>query len=295
MSYTGITTLALVLLLPILLAQNTPSIIHQPGISNCARQCLFRFCRFNQAQLFGAPLKSNFPTICRRNQDISRIISVGEASIKLPNNTQIPISQWRPDGLNPPLPKRHFKIRPVFGEENSGLVVSPARGNQNEFVNERCFLLPILKYERKFGNSVRVVNTKSRSGSCLAFTSRTRDVMFEAQWFSGDDFDLEIVEPDGEVLGSSNRNTVCGMFVRDINVDACDLVSMGTELASYNRGCSGFQRGEYQAVLRHTDNCGKGPSKWEIRVSVAGRLRKTVTGISDGSGGTVAGRMTFRL
>lgn len=167
------------------------------------------------------PLKPAGPSICHRGQDIGFIRRVGEALVK-EGSSLTPISEWKPTGLEPAFPANFFVTKKKFSIEDM-LTVSKrgAEGNQNDFADGTCFVLPIRAYERNFTTGVRVVRT-SDARDCLSFEANSPDVVFEAQWFSGDDFDLSVIEPDGNDVSSANRVSECGTLSNDNNVDGCD-------------------------------------------------------------------------
>lgn len=207
----------------------------------------------------------------------------------------IPISQWRPEGLSQNFPRKFIRIANVPGRENSGLSRVASKGNQNDFTKGLCFVVPIERYERVTSSGVRVVTTDSNR-DCVAFTARTPDLLIEAQWFSGDDLDLSVIEPGGAVVSNSNIRTACGRFSIDAGVDSCRLFPQGTERISYGLSCSGFVRGdEYTAVLRHSNNCQDGPTRWELRIVLNGRLLSMKKGVSDARGGRKISMLKFSV
>lgn len=262
----------------------------------CGQRCRFSFCRGRQVNRFLAPNKVSTPLICRNNQDIAAILEIGENLVVPEGEEPIRISQWRPEGLTKPFKKKFFKPLPIPGQENYGLARSVSRGNQNDFTDNRCFIIPIQKYEFVRSNGkIRIVETSDPERDCLAFEAKTPKILIEVQWESGDDFDLSVVEPDGTRLDNSNDRSSCGVFGGDSGIDACGLRAEGTERIWYSSGCSDFQEGRYKAILRHASNCGDGPTDWEMRLVVDGRVVKRKRGTSDVDGGARVGVLRFRL
>lgn len=279
-------------------AQLFPVLRVKGSIPGCTRQCRFFFCRPAQTKLFGAPNEGQDPQICRRGQDIAQIIESGEAQILTRTDKKpIPISQWRPDGLDTPYAPDYFKAVAIKGEENSGISHSPSIGNQNDFTNDICVRLPILRYERKTRRGIKII-TAGGERDCIGVTVRTPDIIIEAQWYSGADFDLAVTEPDGTVLSNENAKSICGKYAGggDKGVDTCGISAQAVEKVRYrDSDCPGFQIGRYTATLRQVTNCGDGPTDWEIRLVVRGRLVRKWSGSSDEDAGSRVARVRFRL
>lgn len=168
-------------------------------------------------------------------------------------------------------------------------------GNQNGYLKDLCIVVPILKYEiRTRKGKKRIVNTVGDK-ECVSFTARTRDIMVEAQWLSGDDMDLSVREPDGDVVSYNRVETECGLLYSDASVDSCGVDPTGNERIGYDRGCGKFEKGEYVAFLKHTENCDKGATFWSMRVVIDGRVVKRLSGTSNRNGGAVVGMIKFTV
>lgn len=260
----------------------------------CLGRCRFIMCRRSQTILFGTPVDATGPSVCRRGQDIGLIKRIGEALVK-EGSTLTPISKWKPAGLEKSFPAKFFLPKKTFSvEEMSTIVKRSSIGNQNDFVDGRCFVIPIQAYERNFSTGVKVVKTSDQR-DCLSFVAFSPDVVIEGRWFSGDDMDLSVVEPDGDRISNENLSSECGKLNGDNNVDSCGRLEAGKERVTYSFACPDFQRGTYRAILKHGGNCGLGSTKWEVNIIVQGRLHKRVTGNSNRDGGVTVANVKFTL
>lgn len=269
----------------------------------CGLKCRFIFCIDRATVFLTAPGNVSNPEICLLNQEIDQILSTGEALVSLPNGSTTPISKWAPDGLNTPFSPNVFKAGVINGEDNSGIMRTETRGNQNKFLDRRCFILPIKQYEsvRFVKGAKRVVpfNVTNRERGCVAFVPRVWDILIEVQWLSGDDLDLSVEEPDGAMVDFRKRKTECGNLLIDANVDTCDIRQEGIERVFYNRGCPKLQSGLYTVRLRHATNCLLGsspkPTTFEIRIVINGFVNQRVRGSSNKNEGALITSFTFRI
>lgn len=263
----------------------------------CRSKCRFIICRGRQTTLLGAPNKPSGPTICRRGQDIENIVSTNEALIS-GKGKRTPISKWRPEGLRKRFAAKYLFTKPLPGRGGlSGVVNLPAQANQHEFLDGKCVTIPIESYEKNVRGKISLVKTTS-SKDCLSVQLVAPTIVIEAFWFSGDDMDLSVVEPGGEKIDNQDRFSECGQLIRDNNVDACGVFDSGGERIIYRLPCADgfdFKKGKYRAILRHSSNCQFGPTTYEVRVVVNGRLKKIVTGVSNKDGGDNVTSFTFNL
>lgn len=267
----------------------------QQNRNRCRRgNCRFVICRGTQTSFLAAPNTALSSPICRRDQNIENILSTGQAQIKGSDGNLIPISEWRPDGLEVPFTSGALFADAIPGRDLSGLARLPAVGNQNDFLDQACVVVPIRSYERIVNGKKRVRQATS-SRDCLSVGLESPTIFIEAFWTSGDDMDLAVIEPDNVRVNNKNRTSSCGRLIRDQNVDACGLFNAGQERIIYRLPCDGFKKGRYRAVLKHTGNCGSGPSSYELRVVVNGRLKAIKKGVSNADGGKRVTSLRFML
>ncbi|CDF32718.1 unnamed protein product [Chondrus crispus] len=168
--------------------------------NRCGRgKCRFVICRGSQTSFLAAPNTALSSPICRRDQKIEQILSTGEARIKDSEGDLIPISEWRPEGLEVPFKSGALFADAIPGRGLSGLARLPAVGNQNEFLDNACVVVPIRSYERIVNGKKRVRQATSPR-DCLSVGLESPTIFIEAFWTSGDDMDLAVIEPDNDHL-----------------------------------------------------------------------------------------------
>lgn len=263
--------------------------------TKCPTTCRFKLCGEALYSSLGAPNTGVGPTICRKGQTIGFILKTGEAQM-LQGLARVPLSEWRPVGLQIPFQKNFFYTKRIPGNDKSGFTFRTPRQNQHKFLNDVCVILPIKEYQRFVNGKFRKVRTQGWQ-ECLAVVIEVPAVVIEFQWFSGDDMDLSVREPKGYRLSNDikRRTSGCGKFVRDNGADACGLFSAVKERVQYRLPCERFQRGRYTAIINHASTCGNSSTTYELRVVVNGRLKKNVTGVSNKDKGAWVRSIPFSL
>lgn len=166
-----------------------------------------------------------------------------------------------------------------------------------DFLNDLCVKLPIKTYELvspRTGKKKRRVRTSGDGKDCVAFRTKAHKILVELSWNSIDDLDLSVTEPGRTQLSRFRRETNTGKLTGDVAGELCDrILKRGRETARYYRNQSIVRRGRYVARVRHFNNCGKGPTKWILRVSANGRVIKTKRGMSNGNNDVLIGELGF--
>lgn len=116
----------------------------------------------------------------------------------------------------------------------------------------------------------------------------------ELSWDSGDDLDLEVREPDGDVVSRDNESTKAGELNNDNNVGSCDISPAGKEAILY-RNRVPIMPGEYTATIRHFNNCGNGSTKWRLRIVIDGEIVLIRNGNSNANDNAVIGSEPFSV
>lgn len=235
---------------------------------SCGSTCSFTLCNGDPEVPFSIPNIASAGPICRRNQNTPLLVlSTGEAEVTGRGVTGTPISEYNPAGLT-----RRFlpNFITVFETTDSEVIASGVghrrlRGNQNEFLDGLCANLPLSSIEES-GNVVDLNDTND----CIAFNIRVPKLLIELEWDTGDDLELSVTEPDGEVLNLVNRRTNSGVFVRDV-VSNCGLNLVRREEALYLPSPR-VQNGTYTVEATQFNNCGNGPTVWNINVYFDGVL-----------------------
>lgn len=191
------------------------------------------------------------------------------------------ISQWRPTGLSHAFLPHAIRCAGIPGVDASGVVKTPAVGNQHMYLDGVCVVLAITEYEA-MDEGGRVVKVKATKGEvdCVSFRAVAARVVVELRWLSGDDLDLTVVEPDGDRVDFRKTSSESGALWSDSGVDSCGVYPVRIERTVY-RVAEMIQSGKYEVKGIHTMNCGFGATRWRLTVTVDGRVVKRATGLSD--------------
>ncbi|CDF34443.1 unnamed protein product [Chondrus crispus] len=272
--------------------------------AQCGKTCRFRFCRLSDMSLRGkgartflrAPFTSLSGVICLPGSNVTDLRS-GQAMVaqgKDPN--MVPISQFSPAGLDTSFPKRFFRLFPLqFVPEEQGMGRLRTRGNQQEFLDDLCVVLPITSYgEFEKDESITRVSGGGRK-DCVSFRTRNPMVLIELSWDSADDFDLEVTEPNGTVVSRDAPDAGVGELNNDNNVGACNIMIPAGKEAVLYRQEDELMSGDYTATIKHFNNCGDGRTRYRLRVIVDGEVVVFRTGLSNAPKDTVVTRVNFSL
>lgn len=253
---------------------------------------MFRFCEANGegtvrdpgARIilrgFGTALSSY---VCLPGPESLGIIrETGEALVSKTGNARTPISKYRPRRLSKRFPKNYFRLYPLPRLGGlKGLGRRKTQGNQNDFLEDLCVVLPITQYDLlNTDGTVGETVTTSRKKSCVSFLTRNPELLIELFWDSSDDLDLTLTEPDGDIIAKGNPKSELGKLNNDNNVAGCGIVPVGKEAIFYRKGTP-IETGTYQINVKHFNNCGNGPTKWTLRVILKGMNILTKSGSSD--------------
>lgn len=198
----------------------------------------------------------------------------------------VPITRFRPRKMFPSFKKDQFFFREVGFpplRNRFGLARRVSRGNQEDFLNNLCVTLPLLQVgiEESDGSLTRV-RGKRDSTSCVAFQSEVASILVELTWNTGDNFDLSVIDPNGDIVDKDNSPSVTGgKLIKDNNLDMCELPT-GREQVNWNQDRDLKPiRGQYTVKVRHTARCNKKkPTRWELAVIVKGQIVLFKGGVS---------------
>lgn len=155
----------------------------------CASRCRFSFCpnSWGYYTVLGTPDVPFTNALCdpssRPRQYVGIVGRTGEASVLTggdgrgggPGVARVPISRWRPEGLQVPFADSFFKSFIVGGGfPHSGVGRQIAQGNQLGFLNRTCFELPVVDYQKLSWDGEMVLdNFNVKPGTeetdCVAF------------------------------------------------------------------------------------------------------------------------------
>ena len=272
----------------------------------CDDMCKFRWCLPFPGSMPGRPGRrillrdhsvATFPIVCLPGTpELGDIIKTGEARVRPASSTGpfTPISLYG-RGVRPPFSRNYFQLRelssfpPIPGKY--GLVRGKSKGNQEDFVDDLCVVIPITKY-RVAG---RVVDTRNPK-SCISATTVRPTILAEMTWDTGDDLDLRIIEPDGNEIYHGNQvSPTGGKLNQDTNVGGCGERTFGREQIRWLADSTPLD-GEYTVQVRHYSRCSSPAPKpnWSLSIIVNGKLLQTESGQSDLDGDAVIYETKFR-
>lgn len=271
--------------------------------AQCGKQCQFRMCRLGDRSLrpkgtftfMRAPFTSLSGVICLPGQNVTNLRS-GEAMVAQKNDpNMVPISKFSPPGLMPNFRKRFFRFFPLqFVPNEQGIGRLPTVGNQQDFLEELCVVLPIRSYDLVEGDKVTRVGPGGRR-QCVSFRSRNPRVLVELSWDSSDDFDLEVTEPSGMVVTRENPDAGNGKFNNDNLVGLCGTgIPAGKEAVLYRQDRE-LIPGDYTATIRQFNNCGQGRTRYRLRIIMDGKVVIFRTGFANEPKDAVVRRINFTI
>lgn len=178
--------------------------------ASCGEKCLFRFCRPGEDHYHHKPLpkalqiimpargQADFPHVCRPGRNLLRVRKTGEALISEGSQGLVKISQWRPSGIVLGLARKYFKL---FQAENTSPAQGVGRSSNSgySFLNGRCVILPIRKYEVRNWKGISVIKVRKgeRERECISFRTRAPKLVISLQWNNSANLQLRVVDPLG--------------------------------------------------------------------------------------------------
>lgn len=264
--------------------------------SPCADFCKFTFClpdgqdtRTTKSPrlLLRDPNVATHPFVCTvdSNDRFGRIKRVGEAMVAVANSRPrnfVPISNFKLGQVSRRFKKNYFKLREISVPPLPGkLGISRGRslGDQADFVDDVCVYFPLLKYQI-FLNGVRKNVKRAELEDCVAFRAVLGVLIIEFTWNAGDDFDLTVTEPNGNVISRSRpRSSTGGRLIRDNNVGTCGIAPVGREQVTYRTRATPLA-GTYTVQARHFRSCGP-VVDYGLTVIANGKSKLTNSGSTD--------------
>lgn len=142
-------------------------------------------------------------------------------------------------------------------------------------------ILPIREYATQPKNNARSVKVRPERTACVAFRITAPALHVELHWNSSDDFDLNLVEPDGDMIGLLNqRKTEAGKLNGDNSKGFCNInLPKGKENIVYFPG-GPIERGRYEFFVEHATKCSPRPTKWVVKVLKRGKVVLVKSGMS---------------
>lgn len=261
----------------------------------CRYGCRFTLCTGTTRLLLTMPNTGMLPRLCLPGSYLGRVLRTGEPRVSRSGmGHAYPISKWRPSGLWRPFPRDAFFAKEIRGMDASGVARRHARGNQHAFLAGVCVVLPIREWEVMNEGGEVVRSRRGGKGDCVSFRAVAARVVVELRWYSGDDLDLVVTEPDGDKVGVWKRSSESGMLWADEGVDMCGVGNMSGEKAVW-QVAELVQSGRYRVKVKVGGLCEQGGAKWTVGVSVGGKMVKKVKGEIGGQIGEVVPGSVFQF
>lgn len=149
-------------------------------------------------------------------------------------------------------------------------------------------VVPIREYTVVDPATDRVVDTIGlgrQQSECVAFRTLAPFLQIQARWNTEDDLDLEINEPDREIVDWVTPRSDSGRLNGDNNVDGCGAgLNGGRENVLYDFNPN-LEKGQYTFRLNHFQKCSSGPTRWQVSVVKGGIREQLFRGTSNNSTG----------
>lgn len=111
----------------------------------------------------------------------------------------------------------------------------------------------------------------------------TGDVQVTLRWFSGEDMDLEVRDPEGGIIDFSNLESPSGgVLDQDANYPACNETTSPVENVFWPQGEAPF--GDYEVTVHNRGNCTGDAQEFELIVNLGGREAERVTDTLESGG-----------
>ncbi|CDF32258.1 unnamed protein product [Chondrus crispus] len=273
----------------------------------CGSFCKFRLCNFDGDRttlpkasftILGAPSTAQLPFICRPGQKVGEVLKTGEAQV-FDSGRYVPISEWSPRGLRRNFISTYIRPFKVPALPHSGLGRLSSSVNQHSFLHDQCMIIPVNRYEiinYATGRPTRILNASGRT-ECVAFRTTAPTIEVKLTWDSQDDFDLEVEEPDGDVLSFRNTRTEYGKLNGDNNAGRCDSDSdlfFGRENVVYFPNPN-IETGRYKVRVIHYNKCSRRPTNWKLMVVINGAVKVKQSKFSAVEGPETVGTAAFNF
>lgn len=137
------------------------------------------------------------------------------------------------------------------------------------------------------------IRTSRKLEDCVAFRTLAPFLQIQAVWNSADDFDLDLEEPDGDVIDFLTPRSKAGRLNGDNNLSSCNsTLTFGRENILYDTDRP-IEVGTYRVRLVHLRKCQRKRTKWTLRVSMNGVVVHFKSGFSSAGKNTAVVDFTF--
>lgn len=278
-------------------AENTAERMRRPL---CGEQCKFRFCKFKpgfelapvgRTLLLRDPGIASIPFVCHPDFTLGNILNTAESLVCFPGTTRPPvrISRYLTPCIRPNVSREYFQIKeinnfpPLPGKY--GMSRLKTKTKQENCINDLCIKIPITKYQiigTGRGNPTRIVETNNPD-DCVSFTTNRALLLIELSWNTGDDMDLKVIEPNGDIISFRRTSSSSGgKLIRDSNVGTCGNRELGREQIRWTCN-SRPKKGFYKVQVRQWNRC-RGDdriTKWSLSIIVGSKLKFNLMGIAN--------------
>lgn len=275
----------------------------------CASFCQYSLCSYRlqgsgenitfppvNSSLLRPSGTASFPYICRNGTSLAQILSSGEALIR-EGDKFVPISKWSPSGLDTPFSSSVLSFAQIPRTVWSGVSREDVTPDQWASLNGKCVVLPITKYQ--------LFNPRSKSAkpvtvpapvpkeSCVAVKLVAPTIHVQLVWEAGDDYDVDIIEPDGTRLFWSSPRSEAGNWTGGVQSYCQTEIKYQREDIVYMLS-KNLQRGNYRVEVRHWGSCRNEFAPWRLAATVNGEIRLRLDGVSNfADSTTIIGRGSF--
>lgn len=204
--------------------------------------------------------------LCRLEGSPIVVRETAEARVYLTPLWSVPLSML---GRRGPLQTRQvnfprnavgvFPLRNVDGPTRSGIGFGALNAAQRGALDGLCVTLPITSYEyteeEKDGRVVSKTAKRKSSTECVSMRVIRPKLDIRVRWEGQDDYDLEVFEPDNNLLYYGKASNIGGHYVADDHHGDCDdNDKSGYESITYRAGRS-FRDGIYVIRVRRFLRC----------------------------------------
>lgn len=261
-------------------------------VGPCGDGCEFSLCNSNGIQEFfvdqsaftilNAPKVAATPYICREDEEVGLVLRSGQVKV-VQGDKLVPISKWQPRGLKKKFKRNFIKTFKIPNLPRAGFGRLSSTTNQWSVLHDRCMVMPISRYQRidkRTGTPLKIINSSGKN-SCVSFRTTAPAIQVMLTWDTADDFDLEITEPDGDILTFRNKQSESGKLNGDNNVGKCKTTLFGgRENVIYFPGAP-IENGKYLVRVIHFRTCDERPTNYLLRIVINGVLKTQKEGFSN--------------
>lgn len=244
----------LLIILPFLLRN---SLFEATNCEDLQSFCKYRFCEPKDGEdgvvttvdsnqvLLRAPFRAQFPFIYRPDlkEKLGTIRAVGEAHLVSKSHEPIPISKWNPPGLTKPFSPYYFRPFRIPATELQGIGRTSAGGNQEDFLYNKCFVMPIYTIDLVDDkNGFIATGLTRRKEDCISFAAKKAGVVIDISYRFNGTVKLSATAADGtlaDFVRGNNGGSSC-------NPGSATAAFSGTSLGMYTVTLT------YESIFRNT-------------------------------------------